>query len=352
MATRVRSVDPEDYYASLDELACGPLWKVLAAVMTPEPRPSDVPHLWRWRDMKPKLDQAADLVSARDAERRVLMLLNPGLPGLPATTRTLYAGLQIIRPGEVAPAHRHTPNALRLVLDGDGAFTSVAGERSRMRRGDLLTTPTMAWHDHGQLEGEPMVWLDGLDLNFVLALNAMFLERYPEEAHPVTEPDGASWTKYGHNLRPAYETFAHPYSPILKYPYEETRKVLQALRDEAGSPYDGVILQFLNPLSGGPVLPTMHCYVQLLRPGTRTRAHRHTYSAVHAVLEGRGRTIVNGQAFEWEPNDVLAVPSWHWHEHEVTGEEDAVLFTYTDEPMLRPFHLLREEAWPGPGHQE
>src|SRR6266852_7073641 len=176
------------FYERLAESSLGPLWEVLHGLVTPTPVTPCVPALWRYDEIRPFLMEAGTMITAREAERRVLVLRNPGMQGQAAITRTLFAGLQLILPGEVAPAHRHTQSALRFVIEGEGAYTAVDGERTTMRPGDFIITPSWTWHDHGNETKEPMVWLDGLDLALVDLLNAVFFEAYGEDRFPAGRP--------------------------------------------------------------------------------------------------------------------------------------------------------------------
>ncbi len=339
----------QSYYQDLQGYSVAPLWTVQEEALVSEPKSKAVPHLWRWRELRPQALRAAELIGTQDAERRVLMLLNPGLAGRIATTNSLFSGLQIVMPGESARAHRHTPAALRFIIDSDGGYTTVDGDRIPMHPGDLVLTPNWTWHDHGNDTNSPMIWLDGLDIPLVHLLESVFFEPYPEDVQPVTEPTDSTFLKYGAGaLTPTWTTSASSHSPLMHYPWDQTWQALMRLAPAVeGSPYDGVMLEYTNPTTGGPAFPTMGCHVQLLRPGESTKSHRHTSSAIYHVVEGQGRSIVDGQQLEWEPKDVFCVPGWTFHEH-VNGSssEPAVLFSFTDIPVLRSLSLLREQANP------
>src|SRR5215207_7750660 len=171
LTTRDASLPPA-YSQALEALSLGPLWSALHQLLPAERTTRAVPHAWAWRALAPLLHEAARLVPIEQAERRVLVLENPGLRGSYAITATLYAGLQIILPGEAAPSHHHTPAALRLVVQGGGAYTTVDGVKCAMEPGDLIITPPMRWHDHGHEGTEPMIWLDGLDIPLVRSFDA------------------------------------------------------------------------------------------------------------------------------------------------------------------------------------
>ncbi len=338
----------EAFYADLPQFSMQPLWAVLSEAMTAEPRVRSVPHLWRWQDVRPRVLRSGELVTAEEAERRVLMLLNPALPGQAAATATLYAGVQLVLPGEIARTHHHTPNAIRFILEGSAAYTTVDGERTHMEKGDFVTTPIWAWHQHGNESDKPMMWLDGLDMPLVLKLDAMFYEEYPDVEQPVKRPLDDSTYRFGQNMLPAWEqpATAKLYSPVLNYRWTTTRPALHSLRDDPGSPFDGIILEYTNPYTGLSVLPTMSAYLQLLRKGEHTRAHRHVASTVYNVAEGRGFSVIAGQRFDWEEGDTFVVPAWSWHEHASVGGE-AVLFSFNDRPVLQAFGLEREQPLEG-----
>lgn len=348
-STRATGAELNRYYQGLKALGVAPLWTVQERALTSEPRSKAVPHVWHWKELRPEALRAGALVGTQEAERRVLMLLNPGLGGRMATTNSLFSGLQIVMPGEVARAHRHTPAALRFIIDSDGGHTTVNGDRIPMYPGDLVLTPNWTWHDHGNETDQPIIWLDGLDIPLVHLLEAVFYEPYPEDIQPVTEPTDSSSAKYGSGtLRPTWERPTAAHSPLMRYPWEETWAALQRLAPIAdGSPFDGIIMEYTNPNTGGPVMPTIACHVQLLRPGETTKAHRHTASAIYHVVEGQGASIVDGQRLDWEAKDVFCVPGWAYHEHaNASKAEPAVLFSFTDVPVLQALNLLREQTHP------
>ena len=337
------ATEREAFYEDIAQFGMGALWNVLSDALTPEPRVKSVPYLWRWSDVRPRVLRSGELVTAEEAERRVLMLMNPGLEGKSAATATLYAGIQLILPGEVAPTHHHTPAAIRFIIEGEGAYTTVAGEKALMSKGDYLTTPNWTWHDHGNESDRPMMWLDGLDLPFVANVDAIFYEEFPEERQPVSKPLDDSIRRWGSNLRPTWEKPSGSHSPILNYRWTTSRAALHGLRESEGSPFDGIIMEYINPFTGGPSLPTMAAYLQLLRNSEHTRAHRHVASTVYHVAEGGGYSIVNGARFDWQEGDTFVVPAWAWHEH-ASEQGEAVLFSFSDRPILQAFGLEREQA--------
>jgi len=290
--------------------------------------------------------RAAQLVGTEEAERRVLRLINPELSGMSAAN-TLVANIQIVMPGEIARAHRHTGAALRLVIEGQGGYTVVNGERIPMAPGDLVLTPNWTWHDHANDTGAPMIWLDGLDTPLVRMLEAGFYEEYGEETQEAGKGADPSMAKYGTGgLRPAWEPApAARYSPLWHYPWSRARAALEQMAAEhVGSPFDGVILEYTNPVTGGPAMPTIACYVQMLQPGQHTEAHRHVCCTNYHVIEGSGYSLVGDVRLAWEDKDVFTVPTWTLHEHVNTGRAPAFLFSFSDAPVMRALDLYREEG--------
>jgi gentisate 1,2-dioxygenase len=248
-------------------------------------------------------------------------------------------------PGEVARSHRHSPSAIRFIMKGDGAYTAVEGEKVVMQEGDLILTPSWQWHDHGNETGETVVWMDGLDVPLTKALNCIFFEMYREQRVPATKPVNGSKALYGHGrLSPTWVKQVSKISPLLIYSWEQTMEALDALRDSEGSPFEGIALEYTHPQTGGPVLPTIGCRVQLIRPGERLRARRVAGSAVFCVAQGSGRSVIEGQAFDWGKGDILALPSWALHEHANSAKEDAILFSIHDRPVIEALGFYREEA--------
>lgn len=349
MAVRAKA-SPEElqrFYDSSREAGLVPAWMGVGL----QRQTKVVPHLWRWAEAEPLVRRSGELVTPdREVERRVLRLANPGLDH--GTTHTISAALQLLLPGECAPAHRHTPTAIRWILKGEGAYTTVEGDKCYMERGDLILTPSWTWHDHGNEGREPMIWLDGLDTPLVRYLEATFYEPFPEDQQPVTST-GESERKYASGaLRPAWEEARVPYSPLWHYKWEKTYDALWRLAQVVSSPFDDVAMEYSDPATGGPVLRSMTCWIQLLRPGVRTKAHRHTTSAVYQVFEGEGYSVIDGQRFDWGAGDMFAVPSWAWHEHANASGQEAVLFSIQDTPLMKALALYREQPYgDNAGHQ-
>jgi gentisate 1,2-dioxygenase len=302
------------------------------------------PFCWHWRDLRPDVLKALELVGTQQAERRILNCTNPGLDR--GVTKTMVANFQIVGPGEIARAHRHTPAALRMIVESTGGYTVVNGDVVPMLEGDLVLTPNWTWHDHANDSQTPIIWLDGLDAPLVAFLNARFQEEYPEETQKAREDVDSSLLKYGGgSLRPTWETPEPDYSPQMHYPWTQTKATLDKLGEtESGSSADGVMVEYSNPLTGGPVMPTIACFAQRLAPRAETTAHRHTSSTIYHVIEGEGATIIDGERYEWGSKDVICVPGWATHRHiNYSSSHPAYLFSYSDAPVLKALRLYREE---------
>ncbi len=336
----------EAFYQRIDAQHLTPLWDVLGELVIPQPKTPCVPALWRFEDVRPHVLEAGHLISAKEAERRVLVLENPGMRGESCITRTLYCGLQLILPGEVAPSHRHTQTALRFVVDGEGAYTAVDGERTTMSPGDFIITPSGSWHDHGNPGDQPVIWMDGLDIPLIRQLDASFAERYPDETQPVSRREGDAMLRYGSNMVPLDYAPSSPTSPLFAYPYARSRDVLARLRHDADvHPAHGLKMQYVNPATGGYPMPTIAAFIQLLPAGFAGVDHRSTDGTVFTVVEGRGHSVIGGTTFEWQPKDIFVVPSWTTVRH--AASSDAVLFSYSDRPVQKVLGLWREQVMAG-----
>ncbi len=246
------------YYSRLSEKNIAPLWEVLKNLVTTEPVTPVLPAHWRYQEVRPLLFEAGRLISAEQAERRVLVLENPGLRHLSSITHSLYAGVQLVLPGEVAPQHRHSQAALRFILEGKGATTTVEGERLEMYPGDLILTPSWQWHDHQNETMEPIVWLDGLDIALVALLDAGFAQHSNRKEQEVTREKGTSRTLYGTNMLPIDDAPVSLNSPLMRYPYAEARAALERLK--TATEWDachGIRMRYAHPRTGDWVMPTM-----------------------------------------------------------------------------------------------
>lgn len=329
------------YYEQIAPLHLSPLWEQLHALVPREPATPCVPMLWNYAAIRPWLMQSADLITAEEAVRRVLVLENPGLPGRASITQSLYAGLQLIMPGEIAPSHRHVQSALRFIVDGQGAYTTVNGERTLMHPGDFIITPSWEWHDHGNQSNEPVVWLDGLDIPLVRFFDAGFAENDNARSQTVTRAEGQSLARFGHNMAPVRHDHASPTSPIFNYPYSRSREALFAMQScEAPDAWYGWKLRYIHPLTGGSPMPTMQPCLQLLPAGFAGKGHRSTDGSIYSVVEGSGTAEIAGQRFDFAPRDTFVVPSWATLR--LQAERECVLFSFSDRPAQAAMGIHRE----------
>ena len=252
MEAVAKTPEREAFYRKIDGEHLSALWNVMGDLITREPKSACRPHLWKFDAIRSYMIEAGKLITAKEAERRVLILENPGLRGQSKVTTSLFAGIQMVVPGDIAPAHRHSQSALRFILEGKGAYTSVDGERTAMEPGDFVITPSMTWHDHANETSEPMFWLDGLDIPLVQFLDASFAEGSDEDQQPITRPAGDSFARYGRNLLPVDLKRSSKTSPIFNYPYQYTREALEQAKkhDEWDAP-DEVCDHIRDPIRRG-----------------------------------------------------------------------------------------------------
>jgi gentisate 1,2-dioxygenase len=330
------------FYNKIDKDNLTALWTVLGALITPEPRSACQPFLWRFADIRAAMVEAGGLITAKEAERRVLVMENPGLRGHSKITTSLYAGVQMVLPGEVAPAHKHSQSALRFVLEGSGAYTAVNGERTTMDVGDFVITPSGAWHDHGNATANPMFWLDGLDIPMVQFFDASFLEHGHEDEQPISRPTGDALARYGANMLPVDHTRKGATTPIFNYPYSRSREALEQMRTAEGwDPCHGLKMKYINPVTGDFAMPTMGTCLQLLPKGFTSARYRSTDATVFSVVEGHGTTRIGETQVAWGPKDTFVIPSWYPVSH--AAAEDAVLFSFSDRAVQEKLGLWRED---------
>ena len=311
----------ELFYARIDPANMAPLWTRLKALVPREPTPVGVPHRWSYAEVRPHVLESAEHITAREAERRVLILENPALRGTSQVTANLYAGLQLIMPGETAPAHRHTQSALRFIVEGEGAYTTVDDRKVPMAPGDLVITPAWRWHLHGNESGKPMVWLDGLDIPMALYFGGTFRE--DEAQRPGAAPETS------------------PLPPV-HFPYSATRETLRAMAAKgAPDPHFGHAMRYLDPVTGGWAMPTMATSIRRLDRGFASRPYRSSDSVVFAVVEGRGRLVVGDESFDLEARDVAVVPGWTSHRFE--ADEELTLFSFSERAAQEKLGFFREE---------
>lgn len=336
------------YYQDLEQFEAGALWNVANKIEPWEPKSQSVPVLWRYEDLREYVLRSVQLVTPEQAGRRVIYLNNPGRRDVSAAVGWLYSGLQVMHPGEAASAHSHSSSALRFIMEGSGAYTVVDGQKMTLGANDFVLTPNGAWHEHGvSEEGSTCIWQDGLDIPFVNAMEAGFYAVHQDLQQAITHPVDEATHIWGNpGLKPMLHDWQKPYSPLLKYEWEPTYEaLLRYSKVTDGSPFDGVIMDYINPLTGGPVMATIGASMQMLRPGEQTKAHRHTGSIIYQVAKGKGYSIINGKRFDWQERDIFCVPSWMFHEHiNKSNSDDACLFSFHDLPVMRALNLYYEEA--------
>jgi gentisate 1,2-dioxygenase len=337
----------QQLYQDMSPRHLTPLWEVLHALVPQQPLSPCVPALWKYEQIRPYLKRAGEVITAEEAVRRVLILENPALRGHSSITQSLYAGLQLILPGEIAPSHRHTQSALRFIVEGSGAYTAVDGERTTMHPGDFIITPSWTWHDHGNEASEPVVWLDGLDIPMIRFFDAGFAQNNTEKSQTLSRAEGSSFARYGHNMAPVRgDAPFGATSPIFNYPYERSREALHQLeRDAPVDPWDGIKLRYVNPATGGWPMPTLGTFMQRLPAGFVGKAWRQTDGAVYSVVEGAGTAYIEtpegSVRFDFEARDHFVVPSWQTLRFESTSA--CVLFSFSDRPVHQALGIHNEE---------
>jgi gentisate 1,2-dioxygenase len=330
----------QDYYARIAKHGMTPLWKVMGTMFRDEPLSRCAPAVWHFDDVKSLVMESGSLMTTEEAKRRVLILENPALRGESRVTNTLFAGIQMIMPGEIAPAHRHVSSAIRFVLDGEGAYTAVEGEKAFMSPGDFVITANWAPHDHGNPSDKPMLWLDVLDAPTINFYETSFGEDFESPTQETKRQNGGSLSFYGSGVLPD-GTAANQRTPVINYTYARTRPIIERMM--AAGDVDkshGARVRYANPSTGGPVLPTMGANLAMLPKGFRGEPYRATDSTVFVCAEGRGTTTVDGQVLEWGPRDVFVVPSWKRYAHQAA--EQSVLFSISDRPAQEALGIWRE----------
>jgi gentisate 1,2-dioxygenase len=343
-------VTPElrDLYGDFATAHLSPLWTQASEVLTFHPRSRAVPHIWRWSDLYPLAARSGELVPVgRGGERRAIALANPGLDGLPYATPTLWAAIQYLGGEETAPEHRHTQNAFRFVVEGEGVWTVVDGDPVAMRRGDLLLTPGWNFHSHHNDTSSPMAWLDGLDVPFANYIDTGFFEYGAEQITDRATPEySRSERLWGYpGLRPLSMLEGRVSSPIAAYRWDYTDRALreQLLLESEGFPATvesgHAAIRYTNPTTGGDVMPTIRAEFHRLRAGTVTGTRTEVGSSVWQVFEGHGAVIVGGQRWPVGRGDLFVVPSWvSWT---IEAETTLDLFRFSDDPIIERLGFAR-----------
>jgi gentisate 1,2-dioxygenase len=338
---------PKDFREAMREAGVSPLWPMMRDVLPRErPAPATRPGHWPYRELRPLLLRAGELTPLEKAERRVLVLEDPGRgPGAMCVTPAIYAGLQLLLPGETAPAHHHTPSAARIVVEGEGAYTVVDSEKCPMHPGDLVLTPGGRWHDHGNDGNEAVVWLDALDLPLFVYLESSYSIEGELQA-PRDRPDASALEYAAAGLVPP-RSLGRPRAgnSLLRYPWSRVRAALATLGGH-GAPGEPVELTYVDPETGAPCLPTLGFTAAMLVPGERVRPPLRSASAVFHVVEGRGRSTIDGRAISWQAKDTFSAPVFAAVEHEAEGNAAAFLVRIDDAPLQAKLGFYEERSHP------
>lgn len=341
----------EELYAGFEEQSLVPLWTEIGDLMPESPRPAARAHRWEWARLLELARTSGDVVPiGRGGERRAIALSNPGLGGAPFATPTLWAAIQYLNPGEDAPVHRHTQHAFRFVVEGEGVWTVVDDDPVAMRRGDLLLTAGWRFHGHHNSSDRPMAWLDGLDIPFSHYVGTTFFEFGPAEVSTREAPARSrSELLWGHaGLRPAAATADASGSSLAAYRWEHTDAALtdQLSLEDGGHP--GTLepghaaVRFVDPQTGGDVLPTIRAEMHRVRAGVSTSARREVGSSVWQVFQGVGEVRVGDRAWVVSHGDLVVVPSWHhW---QVVADTELDLFRFSDAPVMEAVQAWRSEV--------
>jgi gentisate 1,2-dioxygenase len=312
-------------------------WKTRVPLHFPE-----APYLWKWEDLLDGLLKASETIGIEQAERRAIRLVSPHLP-IKSTSHTLQFTFSIVNPGEIARAHRHNMAAIRFVIQGKGAYTAVSGEKFPMEEGDLILTPNWTWHDHHNESEDPIIWLDGLDGPLIQSLNVLFFEEYDKREQPISRETGESLNRFGFARATTFDETQLRGIPF-RYNWLDTYRALKMMSDKERDPYDGTLLRYINPATGGFTYPTMSCEIQLLKAKEKTWTHRHTSTGLYHVFRGQGRTSAGESRLQWKKGDSFVVPLWQWHSHENVSDDEAILFSINDRPVMESLRLYREQA--------
>lgn len=350
------AMQPEDtpalrkLYADFKDQHLNPLWTQLGDLMPRHPRPKAVAHVWKWSDLYPLAQTSGELVPVgRGGERRAIGLANPGLGGEAYISPTMWCAIQYLGPKETAPEHRHSQNAFRFVVEGEGVWTVVNGDPVRMSRGDFLLTPGWNFHGHHNETDQPMAWIDGLDIPFSFQNDVGFFEfgsdRVTDYATPNYSRGERLWCHPG--LRPLSQLQNTVSSPIGAYRWEYTDAALtqQLLLEEEGHPatveQGHAAVRYINPTTGGDVMPTIRAEFHRLRAGAETPMRRDVGSTVFQVFEGRGAVVMGGVTHRVEKGDIFVIPSWiPWS---LQAETQFDLFRFSDAPIMERLNFDRTQ---------
>ena len=326
---------PQDYRDELKELNLVPLWPSLRGVLPPKiPTRQTKPTHWPYKTIKPLLLKAGELTPIEKAERRVLVLANPGhgLEKMQASA-AMYLGMQLLMPGEWAPSHRHTPNAVRMIVEGEGAYTTVDGEKCPMSRGDLILTPTGLWHEHGHDGTDPVIWLDVLDLPLVYYMEASY--HINGERQTVVPGQGdKQYARGGLAPTPVFERSKKAY-PMLRYAWADAKAALQAMASD--NPAQASIqVTYVNPETGEDAENILGFYAMMLRPGQTLRLPACSPAQVFHVIEGSVQAQIVDSTFTLVEADTCCAPGYEAVTlKNLSADQPAFLFIADESPLHR-----------------
>jgi gentisate 1,2-dioxygenase len=320
------------------------------------------PYRWRWNEYKNFLERIAGIAAKADvspiefADRQSILLTNPGLNGRLQVTNTIRCAISIYNPGDIAPAHVHSPNASRTILSDKGGYTNVEGERCEAERGDIILTPNGTWHDHGNEDTAPVIWIDMLDWPLMEFLDCAWVDQDFEpgtgsnaKSQDTVHKSGYSNKLYGNGgMVPTFLShqigWGRDPAPLIHFRGQNIRNGLKGLSDQKGDAHEGIQMQFVNPVTGKPVFSTLDYKAQLLRPGEELLPKRETCSTFIVVIDGHGRSEIGDQTYDWGPNDILVVPNFLWRRHINTGSSDAIIYTVSDTALLKNIGQYRAQG--------
>lgn len=326
---------PKDYVQDLRDLNLVPLWPSLRGVLPPHvPTRQTQPTCWAYKDIKPLLLKAGKLTPIEKAERRVLVLANPGhgLEKMQASA-AMYLGMQLLMPGEWAPSHRHTPNAVRMVVEGAGAWTTVDGEKCPMSRGDLILTPTGLWHEHGHDGTEPVIWLDVLDLPLVYYMEASY---HINGARQTVQPGQGDLQYARGGVVPShvFERNKKAY-PMLRYAWKDAKAALEALATDDAAP-EQVQVTYINPETGGDAENILGFYALMLRPGQTLRLAARSPAQVFHIIEGAVEAQIVSSTFTLAEADTCCAPGYEAVMlRNLNAQQPAFIFIADESPLHR-----------------
>jgi gentisate 1,2-dioxygenase len=300
---------PPEYVEDLRQLNLVPLWPSLRGVLPPKvPTRQTQPTHWAYKTLKPLLLKAGELTPIEKAERRVLVMANPGhgLDKMQASS-AIYLGMQLLLPGEWAPSHRHTPNAVRMIVEGAGAYTTVDGQKCPMSRGDLILTPTGLWHEHGHDGTDPVIWLDVLDLPLMYYMEVSYHINGDRQKILPGQGD-RQYAQGGVVPTQMFERSGNPY-PMLRYPWAQAKAALLSIAQDQPA-LEQVQVAYVNPETGRDVENVLGFYALLLRPGQTLRLPARSPAQVFHVIEGGVQASVVGKTFDLADADTCCAPGY------------------------------------------